>query len=65
MNEQKHVPNWEHQDIRLWYAYHDGVCPNCGLDMKSCFPLYNIYPHWSAQCKKMPEEKTLLSEENK
>jgi len=41
------------QDIRLWYTYHDGKCPNCGVDMKSLSPLANIYPHWANQCREV------------
>ena len=38
-------------DIRLWYTYHDGKCPNCGLDLKAMHPLYNLYPHWANECR--------------
>jgi hypothetical protein len=38
-------------DIRYWYFYHDGKCPNCGLDLKSMHPLYSLYPHWAGGCK--------------
>jgi hypothetical protein len=41
-------------EIWEWYALHDGVCPNCGLDLGTQFPDTNVWPHWTGDCS--PEE---------
>lgn len=38
-------------DLNYWYAFYNGICPNCGLDLKTCHPMYNLYPHFTAACK--------------
>jgi predicted amidophosphoribosyltransferase len=43
-------------DINLWFLHHNGICPNCGLDLKKCHPLCNIVPHWYGDCKRTQGE---------
>jgi hypothetical protein len=45
-------------DINYWYRANGGKCPNCGTILRDLPPEANLYPHWSAACRKsLPQGK--------
>lgn len=38
-------------DVNYWFTLCDGICPNCGLDLKKQSPFYNVLPHFYGDCK--------------
>jgi hypothetical protein len=44
--------------ISYWYSECRGICPSCGLDMKTQAPEYNIAPHFSGDCREISQNLT-------
>ena len=41
----------ENYDITQWYMRHNGLCPNCGVNMRELPAEANLTPHWAGECK--------------
>lgn len=49
-------------DINEWYMRWE-ICPNCGLNLRTCGPATNLFPHFMGGCKKAPVTAAEAKEE--